>query len=239
MKKFILFMGLAMLLVGCSGDDQASDTNKESADEAEEERVNHEENGDNSNQEESETENESEEENEINQDRNEERYGALQEIGETAEDRTGKRELINVKKIDEVIEHGPIEIDIVNAKVLEWTDLDQQSLNYLQPVLGTDQKTVHYLQIMFNVKNTSDKDVYWYGMDTIVADEQQIDAYTEDIIGDVLGPEVYAGTEDNYVVGYILNDEVVDSLRVVFDSVTDLNSYETIEEKTEFKVEFD
>ncbi|MGP4107390.1 hypothetical protein [Virgibacillus sp. L01] len=82
-------------------------------------------------------------------------------------------ELVKIKNINEVIKQGPLKIELINAKILKRTNLSQEFINFIRQFSQVNEKEVSYLQLRYNVENTSDEDVAWMDLMDIVTDEQE------------------------------------------------------------------
>ncbi|WP_018934537.1 hypothetical protein [Gracilibacillus lacisalsi] len=219
MKKYILFL-LLLFVVACSNDNVSS--SEQGKGDIEKEEKNAPANKDTRTEEEI------------------EREGRLAEVGDIAEDELGKVELLNIANINEVIEHGPLEIDFVNAKIIKWSDMPSDILNEVSRFGDVTDGEFDYLQIKMIVENTSDEDISWYGIDNLVTDKkQQIDGVSEEFLGNYVDSDYLGNVKKEYVLGYILNDSDIKDLRIVFSYVDELNTYERIAEKLDYELNFE
>ncbi|KAB8138419.1 hypothetical protein F9U64_05310 [Gracilibacillus oryzae] len=169
-----------------------------------------------------------------------EREGALIQIGDTAnEDGAGKVELLNIAEINEVIEQGSLKIDLINAKVLNNSEIPQDLISYLTQFGDVKDSQINYLQIRMIVENTSDQDIVWDGISTLVTDKkEQIDGVLDDFM--MSEDNLYFGiVKKELIFNYILDDADINNVRVIFSPVLDEKTYEEIEPSFEHEIVFE
>ncbi|UOQ85708.1 hypothetical protein [Gracilibacillus salinarum] len=234
MKKYILIL-LLLFVVACSSDNTSGEV--EADDQSQSEEV---ETGEEANDTGNEEEDENKETENARTQEDIEQEGRLTEVGDISEDQHGKVELLKIANINETIEHGPLEINFVNAKILKWSDIPSNIVNQASRFGDVTDDEFDFLQIRMIVENTSDKDIIFYGIDSIVTDnKQQIEAASEEFLGNFVDGEYLGNVKKEYVQGYILKDSDIKNLRVVFSYVEEMDTYETIAEKLDYDINFE
>ncbi|RFA31766.1 hypothetical protein CAI16_19915 [Virgibacillus dokdonensis] len=227
MRKVTLFLllGIVLFISGCSDDTEnetaEADTNKK--EQTESNKGKEAEQKDNSNEE-------------------EKKEGKLTTIGQTAEDELGNIELTKIKSINETLEHGPLKIELIDAKILKRSNITSELRNHINQFSSVDGDEFSYIQLRYNVENTTDKDVIWGNVANIVSDQKEqingnmkefmmIDNYTE-ILGEV---------KKEYIQGFIIEKPDVNELRLIFDSVDekDPSSFDYLAEELNYNLTFE
>ncbi|MBT2600923.1 MULTISPECIES: hypothetical protein [unclassified Oceanobacillus] len=223
MKRILILLLIITALVGCSDKDteaaQETESNKEEVQKSEQP-----------------------EENKVERSNEEiQREGELIEIGQTVNGDTGKVELINIKEFNETIEQGPLKIEMINAKLIENTNSTQAFKQHLSQFVSHEVgDEVTYIQIRYNVENTSDGELYWSNLKNIVTDQkEQINADMEEFLLQSYETEFLGNVQHDYVQSFVIKNSDINEVKLVFNAIENLNSYEKITDEIEYNFTFD
>ncbi|MYL41842.1 hypothetical protein [Virgibacillus salexigens] len=222
MKKLYMIFALLIfvLLVGCSSDQsEASTDNKE---------------------EQNETTN-TEENKKDNEEDSQQNDRVLTEVGQTYEDELGTVELMKIKSINETIDHGPLRIELLDAKILKRTNLSNDLFNHINQFSAiAEGEGFSYIQLRFNVENTGDLDLEWANVLNLVTDQkEQVDAFAQEFLMMDNKLDYLGNVEKEFTQGYVLEKPDINEVRLVFDSIRDIATYETLVEEKDYKFSFE
>ncbi|SLL37386.1 Uncharacterised protein [Mycobacteroides abscessus subsp. abscessus] len=220
MKKKLLasmLLSSALLLVACGGEEAStSDKPKEEPKAAEQKEVS----------------------NEPEKDEN----GTLvfTEAGQKGKAEGGNVELLKIKDINESIDISPLKVTVKDIKLFKITDVVKEfaeELSYYTDATINDQFV--YVQIQYDAENTEEKNIEWYGLTDVVTDKgQQIDAISNDFVyTDADGDSAFLGkVKKEFTDAFIVKDEDVAKLKMIFGSSMDADTYEdiTAEQQVEY-----
>jgi hypothetical protein len=235
MKKLsllALMSCLALALAACGSSENAS-TN-ESTEKKEEATASDQKDVSNKTEKEKETKEEKQEDGVPEPKENEHGDKVLEVPGQKVKDGNGTVELKKIKQANESVDIAPIKVTVNNLKLLHISDvtdgLRELIALYPEEEVGDD---VQILQVAYDVENTQERNVDFYGLNTVVTDKgQQIDAISEDIFHDDEEDSNYFGkVSKQRVEWFLIRDEDISNVKLIFAETSDLDSYETITDK--------
>lgn len=228
MKKTILLLITFIFIVsGCSGnvDKQAGNNTNVPSDKNENisENVESHAKDESTNQEDGEYEND----------------GKLTKVGQTKETPDGTIELLKIKEINETIQQGPLNINLIDAKLLKQTNLSSSYKSYVSQFTSIDDEFI-YLQLQYNVENTTDKNIYWEGLNHITTDQkEQVDARLLDLNSFNINYDFYGNVKHDYLHGLIIENPKANSINLIFGSVYTNDDFEKLAEGFEYEFVFE
>jgi|GEM_PF-2929961 len=169
--------------------------------------------------------------------------GPLLQVGQwthDGNDSTGKIELLSISNAQEDITLGEVNIYIHDIKILKYFDYtDPESAGlYGADNYKDDEGNIYGLQITFKVKNTSDNDYGYNGLEYAVLDNgQQISFNSEDVAYSMTSNSFFKNTEskDLFRIAYLDPEKVdlVTQITIKTGPLFDLSDYQTIAESAE------
>lgn len=168
----------------------------------------------------------------------------LDTAGQTVEDEGfGTVELLKIKQVNETININPLVVtvqDIKLFKVTNPTDEAKEMINLFANQEVGDSFT--YFQINYNAENTEEKNIDWYDLMNVVTDKgQQIDGQMTDFISDEgdADSQFLGKVKKEYTDGFIVNDEDINKVKLIFGYTIDSSTYENITEEQQVEYTFD
>lgn len=169
--------------------------------------------------------------------------GPLLQVGQwthDGNDSTGKIELLSISNAQEDIALGEVDIYIHDIKILKYIDYTEPELSgyYGADNYKDDEGNFYGLQITFKVKNNSDQDYGYNGLEYAVLNNgQQINFTSDDIAYSMTSNSFFKNTESKELlrVAY-LDPEKVDSITEVTiktGPLFDISDYQTLAESAE------
>lgn len=152
----------------------------------------------------------------------------------------GTVELLKIKKVNQTVNIKPLKVTIEDVKILKVTNLADDAKKtieyYSQSTIPHNDLT--YIQVKFNVENTSDKNIEWNGLQNIVTDKkEQIDGNNDFLVDDSDTDTKFLGkVKKEYTNGYILKDPQIQKFKLIFGSSMDADSLNdiTAEQQVEY-----
>lgn len=169
--------------------------------------------------------------------------GPLLQVGQwthDGNDSTGKIELLSISNAQEDIALGEVDIYIHDIKILKYSDYtDPESSGfYGADNYKDDEGNFYSLQITFRVKNNSDNDYKYRGLEYAVLDNgQQINFNSDDIAYSMTSYSFFKHTESkDYFKIAFLDPEKIDTITKVTiktGPLFDISDYQTLAESAE------
>lgn len=156
------------------------------------------------------------------------------EVGQKSDIEGGTLELLKIKDINETVDIAPLKVTMKDIKLFKMTNLDEEfknDLSYESDAAQSIGDEFTYVQIQYDVENTEEKNIEWYALTDLVTDKgQQIDAISNDFIyTEADGDSVFLGkVKKEFVDAFIVKDEDISKLKLIFGSSMDADSYEDI-----------
>ncbi|MEK4404385.1 hypothetical protein MKZ26_08030 [Sporosarcina sp. FSL K6-6792] len=171
--------------------------------------------------------------------------GPLTEIGQMAIEEDGtKAELMNIINVNEKVDMAPIEVAIQSIKLLQKTDVGEEQLERIQlfsEKLISDP--VNYVQIIYSAENTIAEDANWTGIThLILSNGEQINVVSNNFLGGMdFDSTFYGEVKKDGLLGipYQGNPEDIKSVKIVFGSSVNPESYREITAEKQVTYEFD
>jgi major membrane immunogen (membrane-anchored lipoprotein) len=219
LKKWLGVLLLAALLTACGNSEETSSSEpKEEAKPAEQKEVSNE-------------EPETQENGKV----------VFTEAGQKGDTETGTLELLKIKNVNETINIAPITVTVKDIKLFKLTNMSEETktefeiYNDSQPI-GDE---LFYVQVLYDAENTEEKNIGWYDLMNVVTDKgQQIDAMVNDMIyTDTDGDSEFLGkVKKEFGDGFIVKDADITTLKLIFGSSFDVDTYEdiTAEQQVEY-----
>lgn len=159
----------------------------------------------------------------------------LEEVGQVANSEAGSVELKKIKIVNETVDISPMKITVQDIKVLEMTDVDPEFAESLTWQADTDLNKVKdgfsYVQVRYQAENTTESNIEWYDLMNVITDQgEQIDAQMKDFLVDDadMDSEFIGKVKKDFVDGFILKTADVKSIKLIFGSTMNADSYEDI-----------
>lgn len=225
MKKFFVISLLAILLSACSSPESketVSTKPKEEPKQAEQKEV----------------------KNDSNEPKKDENgQTVFTEAGQKGKIEGGTLELLKIKDVNEVVDILPLKITVTNLKLFKMTEMTDDYKTTLEAFndntpIGDEMV---YLQIIYNVENTEEKNIEWNGLTNVVTDKgQQIDAISNDfIITDADTDSAFLGkVKKEFADGFVLKASDISKIKLIWGSSMDADSYEDITAKQQVEYSF-
>ncbi|SDJ51460.1 hypothetical protein [Salimicrobium halophilum] len=242
MKKYVMILiaSFAIILSACGGNGEESET---SGDGTEDNQAEETEQNEETTSEETEPAEDEESEQDMEEESPSEEDGTLTEVGESIEETNYTVELMKINDETTTLTQGPLEITIDSAKVLKISDMSdgfkEETSMYAQQEIGDEYQ---YLQLVYSVENTEDKDIMWNGLKDIVTDQkEQVSVQMNDMLVDDsdMESDFLGKVKRDYLDGVILENPDISNLRIIFGNVMNADSYETISEEVEHEMTFE
>lgn len=170
----------------------------------------------------------------------------LLEVGQKATSQAGTAELLKIKQVNETVDIDPLVVTIKDVKVIKLTDVDEGFADQLAPMAGVDASTLSqgfsYIQVQFTAENTSENNIEWYNLMNVVTDKgEQIDGQMKDFFfDDAESDSVFIGkVKKEYQDGFVVKDEDIGNIKLVFGYSMNSDTGETITEKQTVEYSFD
>lgn len=146
-------------------------------------------------------------------------------------------ELLKIKKVNETVDISPLKVTIEDIKVIKLTDLDEEFAEGLEWMADTkiNPEETSYVQVNYTAENTSDSNIEWYDIMNVVTDKgEQIDGQLKDFIsGDGDSDSQFIGkVKKEYTDGFVLKNEDINSVKLVFGYTEDEDYNEITPEQT-------
>lgn len=168
----------------------------------------------------------------------------LTEVGQKVKEEDGTSvELLKIKEINQSVDIAPVKVVVTNMKVIQLTDIHPDNTDYLLQFMNASElpEKLNYIQINYTAENTSDKNIGWNGISTIVTNTgEQLDAMGNDFIWEENGFDstFYGKTKHEGTIGVFTTSNVdeLKSLKFIISSSYDEDTYEDItsEQQAEF-----
>lgn len=217
MKKVLLFLLISILILsGCSEESNTQSNNSTSNEPAQE-------NEDSTNQNEN----------------NSESDGKLTQVGQKVKSADATTELLKIKELNETIQHGPLNISLIDAKLLKQTDLSSSYKSYIQQFVPIEDELI-YLQLQYSVENTIEDNVYWTGLKYLTTDlKEQIDVRLLDL-NSFNENDFYGNVENDYLHGIALSKPEANSIKLIFGPVnTNDDNFDELAGEVEYEFSFE
>lgn len=137
----------------------------------------------------------------------------------------GTLELKKIIEPKKTIKSGPLNITIQSIKLFEVTGLsDEYHASFSQRAGIKVGSTINYVQIFYEMKNTNDHDVEFFGMDKIVLSNGQQIERTNSFIKSTFGDSVFYGPviqKETLALLYDGKSDEISSIRLIFGPVYD------------------
>lgn len=159
----------------------------------------------------------------------------IKKVGVTHSGKYGNYELIKTRSYNQVYNINPIEAAIKNIKIIKLSDISSNASRFLKPYgYNQLQDEIYFLSIDFQFENKADRDINFYGIDTIVLNNKKqlnvrcSDIYYEDTAAQ--GNIFYGKTklEDRIVLILNVNPSEINSVKFIFDRTRDAHTFEVI-----------
>lgn len=168
----------------------------------------------------------------------------LTEVGQKVKEEDGTSvELLKIKEVNQSVDIAPVKVVVTNMKVIQLTDIHPDNTDYLLQFMNASElpEKLNYIQINYTAENTSDKNIGWNGISTIVTNTgEQLDAMGNDFIWEENGFDstFYGKTKHEGTIGVFTTSNVdeLKSLKFIISSSYDEDTYEDItsEQQAEF-----
>ncbi|WP_342543345.1 hypothetical protein MHH33_07120 [Paenisporosarcina sp. FSL H8-0542] len=168
----------------------------------------------------------------------------LTEVGQKVKEEDGTSvELLKIKEVNQSVDIAPVKVVVTNMKVIQLTDIHPDNTDYLLQFMNASElpEELNYIQINYSAENTSDKNIGWNGISTIVTNTgEQLDAMGNDFIWEENGFDstFYGKTKHEGTIGVFTTSNVdeLKSLKFIISSSYDEDTYEDItsEQQAEF-----
>ncbi|OMF17007.1 hypothetical protein BK131_03245 [Paenibacillus amylolyticus] len=137
----------------------------------------------------------------------------------------GTLELKKIMEPKAVVMSGPLKITVESIKLFEVTDLPKDYHSSFSERSKTKvSSTMNYMQISYNMENTEDHDIEFFGLDKVVLNTGQQIERTNSFLNSEFGDSVFYGIvkqSDTLGLVYEGTADEIDSIRLIFGSVYD------------------
>ncbi|CDQ39571.1 hypothetical protein [Virgibacillus salexigens] len=163
----------------------------------------------------------------------------LNEVGDVVNEGLYSVELLKTKEINETLDHGPISLKVIDAKLIKMFDISDEMKVSLEQFFNEEiSNDFTYIQLQYNAKNTSDDDITWHRLTNVVADKsEQVDG-NDDFLSREFVYDIFAGVEVEYLGGYLMSSSDVNDVRLIFSPVHKNGSYDELSGKLEYNFSF-
>lgn len=170
---------------------------------------------------------------------NSESDGKLTQVGQKVKSADATTELLKIKELNETIQHGPLNISLIDAKLLKQTDLSSSYKSYIRQFVPIEDELI-YLQLQYSVENTIEDNVYWTGLKYLTTDlKEQIDVRLLDL-NSFNENDFYGNVENDYLHGIALSKPEANSIKLIFGPVnTNDDNFDELAGEVEYEFSFE
>jgi hypothetical protein len=223
-KRLLVLIGMTLLLSACGSNDSndsASSKPKEEPKKAEQKEVSNEppkvEKDENGNQ-------------------------ILEIVGQKAKSDSATAELLKILTVNQTVNIAPLAVTVNDIKIIKLTEMADDLKQGIELMDGNPVgDEITYVQLRYNVENTEEKNIDWYGLTNLVTDKgQQIDAISKDfLIDDSDTDSKFLGkVKKEFTDGFVLKDGDISKIKLIFGSSMDADNYQDITPEQQVEYSF-
>ncbi len=169
----------------------------------------------------------------------------LSKVGQKAKADGNEAELMKIKEVNQTVDISPIKYTVKDMKIIKLNKVNKSMTEFLLQYTGGSKlpEDLHYIQIQYNVENTSDQNIEFYGLQKVVLNNgEQLDANGNDFIWEKEDNDskFYGKVKKEGSVGLIIKGkpEEITSAKLIFGNTVNPDGYETITEEQQAEFQF-
>ncbi|WP_310877105.1 hypothetical protein [Priestia megaterium] len=153
-------------------------------------------------------------------------------VGQKAKTPDGTIELLKIKDVNQTVNVAPLTVTVDKIKLFKVTNPSADFVDTID--MQADEKvgdSFTYMQVTYAAENPEEKNIQWYSINKLVlSNGQQIDGISKDFIYDDADEDdvFYGKVKKDYVDAFVVKDENIDNVKLIFAETLDDDSYDTI-----------